>query len=335
MGVSHKLISSYERQDIYLVELKNNKGCVVNVSNYGATIKDFLLPQADGKLANMVLSYPDIESYFTDPHYIGCTVGRYANRIAGGKFSLGENSIELTVNELSNDNHLHGGFNGFNKKVWTLSGTFEDETGSGCTLKLSSSNMDEGYPGNLEVEINYTLTDDNELILTYKATTDQATIVNLTNHSYFNLTAGDQDISSHSLCVNSKSYTPADKKYIPTGEILPVKGTIYDLIEPQEVRQFMHDADTVNYCLDNQGELKLAAVLEAPGGITMEVSTTCPGLQLYCGNYLDGNFSPFSGICLEPHCYPDSPNHANFPSAQLMPGEIYKETTIYKFNKHV
>jgi aldose 1-epimerase len=281
----------------------------------------------------MVLSYNDVKDYFDDPYYIGCTVGRYANRISGGSFPLVGEQARLSLNEPAKNNHLHGGFKGFNKRVWTVAGTSESDLGTELVLKLFSKHLEEGYPGNLEVELRYTLTDANQLILVYKASTSRPTIVNLTNHSYFNLSGGRQDISSHILGLKSDSYTPADQRYIPSGEILPVEGTSFDLQQARAVKDFMHEADTVNFCLENQRELQFAAVLTDPEtGNSLEVSTTCPGLQLYCGNYLGGSFKPFSGICLEPHYYPDSPNHANFPSALLMPEETYDETTVYKFN---
>ena len=332
MSVDRKLVTNYKGEDIFLISLTNAHGCIVAVTNFGAIIKDFLVPQADGKLANMVLTYENISGYFDDPHYIGCTVGRYANRIAAGSFELNNEPVQLTINELSNTNHLHGGFTGFNKRVWTVSETFEGETGSGVVLKLSSQHLEEGYPGNLQVELRYTLTDANKLILTYKATTDRPTVVNLTNHSYFNLSGGTQDISTHILSIKSNQFTPANKQYIPSGEISAVESTTYDLQQGKKVKDLMHQVVTLNYCLDNQGELKLAAVLTDPASrVSLQVSTTCPGLQLYFGNYLDGSFAPFSGLCLEPQHYPDSPNHANFPSAQLLPGEVYQEITVYQF----
>lgn len=331
MGLSQKLVANYQGEDIHLISLSNTSGCTVAITNFGAIIKDVLLPQPDGRLANRVLSYENVQDYFDDRHFIGCTIGRYANRISGGAFSLNGEQIQLSLNETARKNHLHGGFVGFNKRVWSIGDTFEDGSGINVILQLLSPHLEEGYPGNLEVELRYTLTESNQLILSYKATTDRPTIVNLTNHSYFNLSGGKRDISNHVLCVKSDYYTPADGNYIPNGKILPVDNTIYDLRQGRSARKFMHEADTLNFCLANERELKLAAVLtESESGNSLEISTTCPGLQLYCGNYLDGSFKPFAGICLEPHYYPDSPNHDNFPSAALLPGEVYQETTVYK-----
>ncbi|HEY0769997.1 MAG TPA: aldose epimerase family protein, partial [Sphingobacteriaceae bacterium] len=210
--------------------------------------------------------------------------------------------------------------------------TFKESGKAGVVLSLVSPDLEEGYPGNLTVEVTYTLSNLNELSIAYKASTDQPTVVNLTNHTYFNLSAGKRDISSHLIYINATEFTPTDDSYIPLGSIEPVENSIFDLREAKQVGEFMHQIITANYCLNNHKEFEFAARLSDPeSGKSLEIRTTNPGLQLYCGNYLSGNFKPFSGICLEPQFYPDSPNHTQFPSTLLLPGEVYNEVISYKF----
>lgn len=333
MEVKKEQIARYSGKPVFLVSLRNDKGAVVNILTFGAIVKDIFLPGLNGSIPdNMVLSYDTVDEYIADPHYIGCIVGRYANRIAGGMFTINDQTCQLTKNEEANQNHLHGGYAGFNKKLWDTRKTFVNETECGVSLALTSRHLEEGYPGNLNVEVSYVLSNLNELTITYRASTDIPTVVNLTNHSYFNLSGGKRDISDHNLSIYADEYTPADETYIPFGNIESVDQSIYDLRNPQKAGAFMHQVDTLNYCLNNNKEFKLAALLSDPdSGRTLEVRTTCPGLQLYCGNYLSGRFEPFAGICLEPHYFPDSPNHMKFPSSVLNPGVEYYEVSSYKF----
>jgi len=307
-------------------------GAVVNIINYGAIIKDILIPGLNNIPDNQVLSYDAIAEYYDDPHYVGCIVGRYANRISGGLLNINTNTWFLSLNEINNNNHLHGGYQGFNKRVWNIDDTFSTMAEAGVTLSRVSPHLEEGYPGNLNVGITYILSNANELFIKYKAMTDQATVINLTNHTYFNLSAGKRDISSYLLSIKADEYTPTNAQYIPDGHIEPVRNSIFDLRSHKKVGDFMHKIPTLNYCLNNKKEFKLVATLTDPQNKrSLEVRTTSPGLQLYCGNYLSGKFKPFSGICLEPHYYPNSPNQSEFPSALLLAGQVYDEITSYKF----
>lgn len=331
MKVSKEWLHRYKDQDVYRITLNNDNGLKVNIINYGAAIESILVPDSKNHTENIVLSYNTIEEYFNDPHYLGCTVGRYANRIAGGIININNKTYQLTQNE-AGKNHLHGGYCGFNKKIWNIDQTINSVDETGVILSVISPDMEEGYPGNLAVEVSYTLTNSNELFIAYKASTDLPTVVNLTNHTYFNLSGGKHDISSHLLTINAAEFTPIHDNYIPLGSIKPVENSIFDLRKPKPAGEFMHQIITANYCLNNHKEFEFAARLSDPeSGKSLEIRTTNPGLQLYCGNYLSGNFEPFSGICLEPQYYPDSPNHPQFPSTVLLPGEVYNEIISYKF----
>jgi len=330
MEIKKKWISTYRQQDIFLITL-SNEACIVNIINYGAIVKDLLLRGTNNKYENLILSYDTVEEYYADPYYMGGTIGRYANRISGGYLTIRDKSYQLSRNENS-VNHLHGGYEGFNRKVWKVENEFEESRGVGVSLSLVSHHLEEGYPGNLAVEVRYMLSPANELIIQYKATTDRPTVVNLTNHCYFNLSGGKRNISNHLLCVKADEYTPASDQYIPDGTIASVNNSIFDLRMPTKVAEVMHQIPTVNYCLADQGAFKLAATLtDLQSGNCVEVRTTSPGLQLYHGNYLAGSHEPFSGICLEPQHYPDSPNQPNFPSTLLLPGQTYNEITSYRF----
>lgn len=333
MEVKKQLVAHYKGLDIVMISLISDAGTIVNIINYGATIKDFLMPGANG-IANLVLTYKQVEDYFNDDHYLGCIVGRYANRIAGGLLKIDKKTYQLAINEAENNNHLHGGFEGFNKKVWQVAKTSQSQTTASVTLSFLSPHLDEGFPGNLQVEVTYTLSNQDELQIDYKAITDMPTVVNLTNHSYFNLSGGETDISSYLLTVHADAYTPTNDQYIPSGKLEPVMGSFYDMRVLKNINEFMHEVPTLNYCLNKPGEYKQAATVVDPvSNMQLEVKTTNPGLQLYFGNYLNDQHKPFYGICLEPHSYPDSPNQPHFPSTLLLPGQTYQETTTYKFSK--
>ncbi len=334
MNVAKKMLTTYQGKEIFLITLSNDNGVVVNILNFGATIKDILLPGSGGHLEGVALSYDAVEAYFDDPHYIGCVIGRYANRIADGMLTIGDKVYQLSRNETDHNNHLHGGYCGFNKKVWDVSRTFQGFGDSGVVLSLTSPHSEEGYPGNLEVEVSYILSDTNELFIRFKAVTDQPTVVSLTNHTYFDLSAGQHDISSNILSIAADAFTPTDERHIPLGNIAPLHQTAFDLRRPRKIGDFMHMIPTLNYCIRRvkNHEFRVAATLsDRNSARKLEVLTTSPGLQLYCGNYLSGRFKPFSGICLEPQYYPDSPNHPEFPSTILKPGQVYSEVTSYRF----
>jgi aldose 1-epimerase len=327
--------------------LANKNGMHVRLTNYGARITAISVPDRKGSFADVVLGYDCVEKYINAPDkpYFGCVVGRYGNRIARGRFSLDGREYQLATN--NGVNHLHGGNIGFDKKLWQAK-----PNRNSLVFTMSSYDGEEGYPGNLDVSVTYTLTDENELIIDYVATTDKATPVNLTNHAYFNLKGeGAGTILDHELMINADRFTPVDKTLIPTGEFRPVKGTPFDFTTPKPIG---HDIGGQNAQLENgngydhnfvlnktDGELTVAAVVVEPkSGRKMEVFTEEPGVQFYCGNFLNGILSGKSGrnylfrggFCLETQHFPDSPNQKNFPSTILKAGEKYKTRTIYKFS---
>ena len=338
---------------IKLYTLTNKTGMTVKITNYGAIITSIIVPDGDGKPGDITLGYNRVEDYINavDKPYFGAIVGRYGNRIAKGEFTIGDETYTLAIN--NGENHLHGGIIGFDKVVWNA----KPVMGHGWTgLKLSylAKDMEEGYPGNLKVQVTYKLTDDNELIVEYLATTDRATPCTLTQHTYFNLKGeGSGTILGHELMLNAKKYTPVDKGLIPTGELAPVAGTPFDFTTAKPIgRDVTKDNEQIkrgegydhNFVLDKggkDGQMTLAARVHEPTtGRVMEILTTEPGIQFYCGNFLDGRLrgksgKPYvhrGGFCLETQHYPDSPNQPNFPSTILKPGEEYKTTTILKFS---
>ncbi|MFC2076544.1 aldose epimerase family protein [candidate division KSB1 bacterium] len=332
-----------------LYTLTNSHGMTIKITNYGGIITSIRVPDRDGVMGEVVLGYDKLEGYLEKSPYFGAICGRYANRIAGAKFSLDGKDYGLAAN--NGPNALHGGIVGFDKKVWTA----EEERGSDSVelqLTYRSPDGEEGYPGNLDVTVVYSLTNDNELRIDYGAVTDKPTVLNLTNHSYFNLAGpGTGDILGHELMINAKRFTPVDKTLIPTGELPNVKGTPMDFSEPAAIgSRISDDYDQLkigggydhNFVLDNpNGQLVTAARVLDPGdGRVLEVLTTQPGIQFYTGNFLDGSiigregvsYNKRQGFCLETQHYPDSPNQPDFPTSRLNPGEEYKQTTIFKFS---
>lgn len=335
-----------------LYTLTNDKGMVAKITNYGGIVTELWVPDRDGNMADVVLGFETLVDYEEKSPYFGCITGRYANRIAEGKFTLdGITYDKLAIN--NGPNHLHGGLKGFDKVVWEAE-TFETADTVGLRLGYLSKDGEEGYPGNLDVTVTYTLTNDNELKIDYEATTDKPTICNLTNHSYFNLaghTAGTAASLAHEMMINADSFTPIiDEGAITTGEIRSVKGSPMDFTTPTPIGDHIEDAcDQLkfgagydhNFVLNkSEGELSLAAkVVESITGRVMEVLTNEPGVQLYSGNYLDGftgkngaTYPRRSAFCLETQHYPDSPNKPDFPTTTLRPGETYGTTTIFKFS---
>lgn len=329
--------------------LTNSVGTNVKLTNYGATITEVHVPDRNGAYADVVLGFDSADQYINsiDKPYFGCTAGRYCNRIAAGKFSI--DGVEYQLNTNNGPNHLHGGCFGFDKVVWEAR-SFGDEHVEFCYL---SSDGEEGYPGNLNVHVRFSLNDQNELLICYKATTDKPTIVNLTNHTYFNLAGeGSSTVNDHVLHLNANQFTPTDADSIPTGEIRSVEGTPFDFREPttiatrlgldDEQLKFGKGFDQ-NWILNKApaevGRVLAATVHEPNSGRMLEVYTTEPAVQFYGGNYLDGRLvgksgKPYlhrSGLCLETQHSPDSPNRSEWPSTILRPGDTYESSTCYKF----
>lgn len=329
--------------DLYV--LKNAKGAEACVTNWGGRLVSVMVPDKNGKMTDVVLGYDSIQAYINSTGNFGALIGRYGNRIANGKFKL--DGTEYTLPQNDKTNCLHGGPEGFDRQMWTANQTSPQSV----ELTYLSKDGEAGFPGNLNVKVTYTLTDDNAIDIKYEATTDKKTVVNLTNHSYFNLSGvPGSTIMDHQLSINADNYTPVDDKLIPTG-IAKVEGTPLDLRQPQTISAHIDDDfDQLtkaggydhNWVLNTKGDIaQVAATVYAPtSGILMEVYTNEPGLQVYCGNMMNeketgkhGTIYPRRGaICLESQHYPDSPNQADFPSTVLEPGQTYKSQCIYKFS---
>ena len=339
--------------DTTLYTLTNANGIKMDVTNYGGIIVRLFVPDREGNMDDVVLGYNTVAEYILDTPYFGSLIGRVGNRIAHGKFELNRKTYNLVKN---NDPdgilcHLHGGTVGYDKVVWDAEPFIENNV-PGLKLHYLSVDGEEGYPGNLDITVWYRLTNDNAVKIDYLATTDADTPINLTQHSYFNLKGeGNGDILDHVLMFNAANYTPVNSGLIPTGEIAPVKGTPFDFTTPHAIGERVESNHQQmvyglgydhNWVLDNQdGDLALAAtVFEPTSGRFMEVWTEEPGMQFYCGNFLNGSnigksgkaYNFRNGFCLETQHYPDSINQPNFPSTVLKPGEEYKTTTIYKFS---
>ena len=332
--------------ELQLFTLRNENGMQVKITNYGGTVTSIVTPDKNGKPGDVVLGFDQGEGYMSDAYlksgpYFGALIGRYGNRIAKGKFTLDGKQYTLAQN--NGENHLHGGVKGFDKVVWRA-----EEVPGQQALKLTyvSKDGEEGYPGTLTSVVTYTLTPENELRIDYEATTDKATPINLTNHSYFNLGAGQaEDALKHILTINADRYTVVNSSLIPTGELRPVKGTVMDFTQPTAIGARIAQVEggyDHNYVLNNvDGTMKqAAAVYEPTSGRYMEVFTTEPGIQFYSGNFLNGTltgrgntvYKKHYGFCLETQHFPDSPNQPSFPSTILKPGDTYRTTTAYKFS---
>ncbi|MHC4911970.1 MAG: aldose epimerase family protein [Planctomycetota bacterium] len=329
-------------ESVDLYTLTNTNGLKTQIMTYGGIVTTLHVPDRDGNLGDIVLGYDTLDEYIKDNPYFGALIGRCGNRLGKGRFTL--NGVEYTVATNNDENHLHGGIKGFDKVVWDAEQVQTDE---GPALKLTylSKDGEEGYPGNLNCTVIYTLTDNDELKVSYEAETDKDTIVNLTHHSYFNLAGhGSGDILGHELMLNADNYTPVDEGLIPTGEIRPVKDTPMDFTKPMAVGARIDQVEggyDHNYVINNSdGPLALAAsVYEPKTGRVMEVSTTEPGIQFYSGNFLDGSikgkravYNKHNGFCLETQHFPDAPNKPDFPSIALKPGEKYTHLTVHKFS---
>jgi aldose 1-epimerase len=331
-----------DTRPVDLFTLTNSHGLVAKITNFGGIITELHVPDKSGKLANVVLGFDNLPQYVAKHPYFGAIIGRIGNRIAKGRFTL--DGVQYTIATNDGTNHLHGGIKGFDKVLWTATA---NDTPDGPSLRLTylSPDGEEGYPGNLSVTVTYTLTNNNELRIDYSATTDKATPVNLTNHTYFNLAgAGVGTILDHEVTVAADRYTAVDpKELIPTGKIDPVKGTPLDFTTPTPIGARIAQTPggyDHNYVLNSGGgKLAFAARVRDPkSGRIMETLTTEPGMQLYTSNFLDGTvkglggaYPKHSAFCLETQHYPDSVNHPNFPSTILRPGNTYQTTTVYKF----
>jgi len=331
---------------VALYVLKNASGMEVAITNYGGRIVSIMVPGRDGEWADVELGFDNIHDYLTIPNNFGALIGRYANRIAKGSFTL--EGREYTLEKNNGPNHLHGGSHGFDTRVWDVTEATDKE----LKLHYLSKDMEAGYPGNVDVTVTYTLKDDNSIVIDYSATTDKTTVVNLTNHAYFNLKgAGEGTVMDHVLTIFADAFTPVDSTMIPTGEIRPVEGTPLDFRTPTPLGERI-DSDYKQLVMGNgydhnwvlkkeaSDSVVLAArLLEPASGRILEVYTNEPGIQCYTGNFLDGTIHGKGGkvylrrgaVCLETQHFPDSPNHPEFPSVVLKPGEKYHSVCIYKF----
>jgi aldose 1-epimerase len=346
--VTSKPFGAVAGKPVELYTLKNTNGAVAKIMTYGGIVQSLEVPDKDGKLVDVVLGYDQLDDYVTNNPYFGALIGRYGNRIGGGKFTLNGTTYTLATN--NGPNHLHGGVKGFDKVIWSAKPMCTQD-GPALELTYRSPDMEEGYPGNLEVTAVYALTDANELKVTFTARTDKDTVCNLTHHSYFNLSGGGT-ILDHLCYINADKTTPVDSGLITTGEIKPVDGTPFDFRKPTAIGDRINDPDVVlqygpgydhNWVVNQKqpGELTLQARVTSPKtGIIMEVLSDEPCLQFYAGNFLDGTikgkggvvYQKRTGLCLEPQHAPDSPNKPNWPSVVLKPGETYHNTIIYKFS---
>ena len=341
----------FQGKPIEVATLKNTRGIEVQAINYGGIITSLKVPDRTGTFADVVLGFDQPNSYWADPPppYFGSIVGRYGNRIGKAQFALGGRTYKLAAN--NGPNHLHGGSRGFDKVLWDMA-TRNNAQGSSVIFTRTSPDGEEGYPGNLHVTVTYTLNDKNELIVDYRATTDKATPVNLTQHSYFNMAGeGSGDVLAQQLTINADRYTPVDDTLIPTGELAPVEGTPFDFRQPTAIGARINGDHPQlkagkgydhNWVLNRKGTgPQFAARLTDPkSGRTLEVATTEPGMQFYTGNFLDGTIKGKAGhvyghrgaLCLETQHYPDSPNQKNFPSTILEPGKVYTSRTVWTFS---
>lgn len=341
MNITKKSFGFLNGEEVFLFSLSNDSGFTVEITNYGGIVTSIFTPDRSNTLDDVVLGYDSLNGYLIETPYFGAIVGRCANRIAGGTFSLDGKEYQLATN--NGPNHLHGGIRGFDKIIWAPETQMDDST---ATLKLTylSPDGEEGYPGNLETTVVYTVTRDNKLQIEYTARTDKATPVNLSHHSYFNLggTNG-KNILDHVLFIDAEHYTPVDESLIPTGELAPVEGTPMDFRVPELIGARIHRVPggyDHNFVLNNQGKFaKVAELYCDQSGRFMEVFTTEPGMQFYSGNFLNGSivgekglvYQKHHGLCLETQHFPDSPNQPTFPSIILRPGETYKQFTVYRF----
>ncbi|MCF8230074.1 MAG: galactose mutarotase [Bacteroidales bacterium] len=341
MKIGKEKFGTVDGYEVDLYTLENIYGMRVRITNFGGIITEIIVPDKAGDFGNVVLGFDSLQPYLGEHPYFGAIIGRYANRIAKGKFTLLDKEYELATN--NGPNHLHGGLQGFDKVVWDAK-TIEESYRVGLELRYVSRDMEEGYPGNLYAIVTYWLNAENELKIEYKALTDKPTPVNLTNHTYFNLNYGNGDILDHEILIKADEYTPVDENLIPTGEMKRVAGTPFDF---RTMKAIGKDIDKVpggydhNFVLNNNDQIaKVAEVYEPKSGRNIEVVTDQPGMQFYTGNFLDGSllgrdstvYEKHYGFCLETQHFPDSPNQKEFPNTILFPGQKFVSTTIYRFS---
>jgi len=344
--VTSEAFGTFNGKEVFLYTLTNKKGDVIKLTNYGASIAEVSVPDRNGVRGNVTFGYDNLAGYKSGDLYFGKIVGRFANRIAKGKFTL--DGIEYTLSLNNGANSLHGGNTGWHSRVWDAQILTKTDYPA-IKFKYFSPDMEEGYPGNVTAEVVYTWTDDDEIIMDYKVTTDKNTVLNITNHAYFNLHgAGTGDILDHEVVIKASAFTPVDSTLIPTGEIRPVEGTPFDFRSPHKIGERINNPDIQlvlgkgydhNFVLDNAEEVD-ASVYDPLTGRQLEVLTDQPGIQLYTGNFLDGTqkgrggkiYVYRSGFCLETQHYPDSPNQATFPSTVLTPDEPFISSTTYRFS---
>jgi aldose 1-epimerase len=323
-------------QDLPVVQrLTNSSGAYVELLSYGATLVSAVVPDRHGCLENVVLSYPSVQDYLADDCYLGSTVGRFANRISGAKFTLNGQTFFLDKNDGENSNH--GGFAGFSKKQFAC----KERTGSSVVFAARSADGEGGFPGNVSVEVAYSFDNSNELLIAYRLTSDKDTVVNLTNHAYFNLFPRVRSILAHELMVDADRYLELDECFLPAGRLLPVARSDFDFSCYRSVGQMMrrkrephiegYNAYFVGRCASEKGMRRLASLREGASGRLLEVYATAPGVQLYTGDYLHGAHQPFAGLCLEAQGYPDAPNHPHFPSCALPANREYRQAIRYRF----
>jgi aldose 1-epimerase len=348
--IHQEQFGTVDGKPINIYTLTNEKGAEVKIINYGAIVVSLLIPDRDGKLANIVTGYDSLSGYVNDRSFFGAIVGRYGNRVGKGKFQLDGKEYQLTIND--GENHLHGGSVGFYKAVWNAE-PVEGKSGPSLKLTYVSPDGEEGYPGTVTTTVVYTLTNENEFEIKYEGKTDKTTILNPTHHSYFNLTGDfNNTILDHELYIDADSITPVDKSLITTGELSAVENTPMDFRKPTTIGSRIKDKYEQlefgqgydhNWALNKykKGEVqKVASLYDPKSGRLMDILTDQPGLQFYSGNFLNGTikgtggvvYQLRTGLCLEAQCYPDSPNKPQFPSVVLKPGETYQQTTVYKFS---
>ncbi|MFG6687735.1 aldose epimerase family protein [Mariniflexile sp. HNIBRBA6329] len=330
-------------KDVWLYHLTNLNGITISITNYGGIVTSILTPDFSGEFENIVLGFDHLEQYQKEnTPYMGAIIGRYANRISNASFVLDEKKYHLANNDYPN--HIHGGKKGFDKVVWEAS-DMSTNNSVALVLQYLSKDMEEGYPGNLNVKVIFELDNNNEFKISYEAKTDQPTVVNLTHHGYFNLTGNKENILDHEVTIFADYITKTNAEWIPTGDIVPVANTDFDFTSPRKIKERIHNLPNgynVNFVIRKEDDKKLtkaASVFDSNSGRVLEVFTTEPGLQLYTGDYLDGSIKGSKnvvlnknmGLCLEAQHFPDSPNKYNFPSTTLKPGENYNQITIYKF----
>jgi aldose 1-epimerase len=345
-SMQHNSDESIVQDKLSTGTLLNKNGMNARVTSYGGKLMSLWVPDKNGALGDVVLGYDSAEHYINGNPYFGAMIGRYGNRIAKGKFKIDDKEYSLALN--NGNNSLHGGPRGFHNVNWQL----RQITPDSIELYYLSKDGEEGYPGNMKVKVTYSLTDENELVIGYEATTDQPTVINLTHHSFFNLSGeGNNSILDHILYINADSYTPVDEGLIPDGRLVSIKGTPFDFTNPTRIGERIDNNDVQltygrgydhNWILKRKAnDLELAAkVVDPKSGRMMEVWTTEPGLQFYSGNFLDGTdvgkggkkYPYRSAFCLEAQHFPDSPNQPAFPSTVLQPNQVYRQTTIYKFS---